>query len=810
MLLAVAAVVALAVPPQVQIQASTRSDSGKQGRHVSVTVSTERSREVRRIPVTEEHLRTAFRNPAARDLLLRARASRLRQDSALVAYDAMAYQRISAGLGFARIGRDRLLYRSEHASRVRWQRGVGAWVDVKGARAVLPSVGGEAEDEIREEMADEVEGETPIPYYPGYEPLFIGTGRVKAEVNEKEIVHPLAEGAEAYYTYRAADSASIRLPNGNVVRIRELEVRPRTARWNYAVGSLWFDADRGQLVRAAYRLAEPLDVWAIVDEETKREGHDDEVPKWVKGMLSPMRGQIRAIAVEYGLYGGGRFWLPRLQYAEGDAQAGFMRVPFKIEQSFKYASVNGDEKLPPIRRPERPNLDSLSDSARERWRDSVRVVRRAVRDSIEKGLKPRGADCGPDGMRTSIGTRYGDDDDTGAERLRIATRIPCDVNKLATSPELPKSIFDPGEEVFDVKARDELVNEAIRLGAQPEWAPQRPRIHMGLDLMRYNRVEGPSVGARADQQFGAGYSASLLARLGFADLEPNAELTLQRTDLLRTVRVRGYNRLVSAGDWGDPLSFGSSVSALLFGRDDGMYYRASGAELTVTRTRASGAPWAEWRLFAERERAARRETTWSISGALDAPDLPVRTGQYAGGGLRLYTSRGLDPHGFRLFTDTRLEGAAGKPNGDTTQVGGSTVGYGRAAMDVTVTRGLGRRLSSALTVAGVTSAGELPPQRGWYLGGVSTVRGQAAATAAGNSFWLGRAELALETQGVRTALFGDIGWAGDRASWRAIGQPASGVGVGTSLLDGLVRFDVARGIHPEREWRVNAYLDARF
>jgi hypothetical protein len=29
-------------------------------------------------------------------------------------------------------------------------------------------------------------------------------------------------------------------------------------------------------------------------------------------------------------------------------------------------------------------------------------------------------------------------------------------------------------------------------------------------------------------------------------------------------------------------------------------------------------------------------------------------------------------------------------------------------------------------------------------------------------------------------------------------------------MDGLVRFDVARGINPEKAWRVNAYLDARF
>jgi hypothetical protein len=63
---------------------------------------------------------------------------------------------------------------------------------------------------------------------------------------------------------------------------------------------------------------------------------------------------------------------------------------------------------------------------------------------------------------------------------------------------------------------------------------------------------------------------------------------------------------------------------------------------------------------------------------------------------------------------------------------------------------------------------------------------------------------------IRPVLFGDLGWAGDRTRWRDIGQPVSGVGVGTSVLDGLVRFDVARGIYPEKAWRVNAYLDARF
>jgi hypothetical protein len=61
-------------------------------------------------------------------------------------------------------------------------------------------------------------------------------------------------------------------------------------------------------------------------------------------------------------------------------------------------------------------------------------------------------------------------------------------------------------------------------------------------------------------------------------------------------------------------------------------------------------------------------------------------------------------------------------------------------------------------------------------------------------------------------IFADIGWAGDRTEWRDIGIPMSGVGAGFSIMDGLVRFDVARGLQPEgqRGWRVDAYLEGRF
>jgi len=91
-----------------------------------------------------------------------------------------------------------------------------------------------------------------------------------------------------------------------------------------------------------------------------------------------------------------------------------------------------------------------------------------------------------------------------------------------------------------------------------------------------------------------------------------------------------------------------------------------------------------------------------------------------------------------------------------------------------------------------------------------TIRGQTALTAAGDAYWMARAELGLNRVAVRPVLFGDVGWAGARADWARPGRPMSGIGGGLSILDGLIRFDVARGLHPARQWRADLYLEARF
>jgi hemolysin activation/secretion protein len=161
-------------------------------------------------------------------------------------------------------------------------------------------------------------------------------------------------------------------------------------------------------------------------------------------------------------------------------------------------------------------------------------------------------------------------------------------------------------------------------------------------------------------------------------------------------------------------------------------------------------------------------------------------------------SWGLDPDGTRSWGALRLEGA-----------GTSTNGYGRTMLDASFAQGLGSKRAVTITGAAGTSAGELPLQRRWFVGGPYTVRGHRPGTMAGDSFWLGRVELTQGHPMIRPVLFGDIGWAGSRESWSDVGRPLSGAGLGAAFLDGIVRVDVARGLNDSGRWRLDAYFEIR-
>ena len=738
--------------------------------------------------LTADILESAFTDPTARSILVRARRARMTEDSTLTAYDAMSYQRISAGLGFRSIGRDRLLFRHESAARVRWQQGIGAWIDATASRTVIPLTALHGDGKVHSRMSDP-DLYASIPYFPGNEPLWIGGGIARSTIDRRGLIHPLAEGAEAYYTYATGDSITLELPNVATIRLIELEIRPREPKWNLATGSLWLDASSGQLVRAAYRLAAPIDLWVAARDADSTSM--DDFPGWVRSMITPMKAEVAAVVIEYGLHDG-RFWLPRLRIAEGSAHVGFMRVPFKLEERFTYSSVNGADSLPSIAaEPARPHIrDLVNPEERAKWRDSVR-----------RGLRTRDYHRACDTSDTRVVTSSLYD-----ARLVTAMRIPCDLSKLENSPDLPASIYDANEKLFGADELEALKGEALALSAQGPLLLGRPGARLpravfayGPSLMRYNRIEGLSLGGSVEQDFGGGYAGTALARIGSADREPNFELAAARSNVEETIGARVYNRLVSANDWGHPLSFSSSVSALLFARDEGFYYRATGIEVSGDRAAEfGGGTRVEWRAFSEQQRTAAAHTSFAFSGGAFPANVLARRGWYSGVGIDVANQHGLDPAAFRLFTDLRMEAAAGQST------------YGRGAVDLTGSKGVGP-IAGSLTISGGSSVGSLPPQRNWFLGGLQTVRGQSPdTTQAGDAYWLTRFEIGQNTVGVRPTVFGDLGWVGDRTKILQKVRPMSGVGAGLSFADGLLRLDVARGIYPRKQFRVDVSLEAMF
>ena len=666
---------------------------------------------------TPAQVASAYEDAAARTLVARARAARVSQDSSLTAYDATAKRRFTVNFGLGDSGGpERLLIRSEGASRVRWRRGVGAHIDVLAARTAIPLAYSGAR--VLSDMLDD----NPVPYFPGREGL-VGFSEVVRSRNRHQspMIHPLEDGAESVYRYATGDSVSLAFPDGHRIRLREIRVIPRGPRYDLIVGSLWIDESSGQLVRAVYRPAAEMD---IADMARRDDPHSfDDVPTFVKPLIFPMSATISAFIVEYGLVNE-RWWMPRVQTIEGRARIGPTHATFSVEQTFRYASVNVADSLPAIA------VTPMSDSARAARRDSIRAARReARRDARRRGEEDadvESIDCPRGDTLVRRQSRH-----DGA--LPIEIRIPCDTAALAHSPELPPSIFDSGEETFGVADRDEVL-KSLGLSVQPGWSPGTPSLHYGLQdgLVRYNRVEGLSLGARVDEALGAGYSASLTGRLGVADLQPGFDLQARRSDGVRTLSAGVYRRLVPVNPWGDPLSLGSSIGNLMLGSDDAFYYRSWGVELGG---RHDGAATVMWRAFAEEERNADVNTRFSLYHALGARDgapaniRAARAGE-AGGVVSVHDEFGLDPTGWRFGVGASVEGAGG------------TFDYGRGSLDASVSRGLGGSWAASLTTSAGTSVGTVPPQRLWYLGGTQTVRGQVMGAQAGDAYWFTRTELA--------------------------------------------------------------------
>jgi hypothetical protein len=766
----------------------------------------------------------AYADSQVQELMSRARAARAVRAEGLTSFELTFRERLYAGLSGDVIRRERAMYHQERAARVHWQANGDRIVRWLGLRRGVPIVG--IRVEVDEDPADDDGFDLDFDFLdPSEDRIFLGSDWA---------LHPLADTAALHYQYRSGDTLRIRLPGAErTVTLVEAIVEPREARFDRIVASLWFDDATAVLARAVYRPARDYD---FLEEEPE---DAEEVP----GFLRPIKASIAYITVDYG-FQELKWWLPNRMAFDGTAIiGGLARMPMRLEWSFEDYAVDapttldpGEDALPEgwvrvVRSSDKDEDpgdwdDELGEAAGEAVQvsdqpggrarprgvvrrppspDSVDAPPRAPADSVAAAAEPAEAEEPADVEEPA-------DADVPADaepepRSTIVVIIPPE-DSLLRSPELPEPLFSGRIDAFTAEELDELKGRLAGLRAPAEDLPP-PRLAWGLSpgLIRFNRVEGFSPGARFSIPTGAVTRFETTLRIGVPEWEPHGELRLIRETAGGTLGLGIYRRLTDPGDWGRPLSLGNSLNTLLFGYDYGVYFRETGVELFGSRTGAR-TRW-EGKLFAERHQNAPKTTDASLPHLIDDYLLPENIesmrGEIVGVSGRVRAFSGVDPTGPIASGTVWGEAATGDFD------------YGRLAVSAALATPLLGRLTGGLEIGSGTTFGTPPTQRLYHLGGPGTLRGFEVASASGEAFWMARAELGFGFKvspaeyspiggAIRVILFGDAVWAGLRDEF-GNDDYKIGVGAGASFMDGLLRFDIAHGVRGGDEWRVHIYTD---
>jgi hypothetical protein len=669
--------------------------------------------------------------------------------------------------------KDRTLYRSEASHRLWWDRDKENLVQVLAYREQTP--GGINRDDIDLGRFDSS-------FDPMDDRLFFGLAEDDEDMGEAEgddfwFEHPLYPEYVDRYWFGTGDTLSVSLPDGRQILAVELEIVPRVADVHRMAGSLWIEPSTGALVRAVYRLSDTFDAFRDVPDLNE----DDEDLRFVPGILKPWTADITMIAVDYSLWDF-EVWLPRSMRMEGVVAAGIIKAPLSMDYAYEIESVTTAQSL---REPaeELPEVNFRTRSEAMAYLNEL-----AFGEEVPFQLsRSYGSDRG--------GTRY---------------LVPEDRAFLGESPELPPPIWEsaPGftseDELADMF--DNLADLPMPVAAQVpstfRWGLQRP------DLLRFNRIEGLSIGGRwqvRPRTFVGPLTVTATGRIGLGDLEPNVRLDFARETLRRRITLSGYNEIAAIDEGARHLGLGNSILAAVFGRDDGDYYYRSGGGLEWVPPSARRRTF-RVRGYAEYQRAAFIQTefalfqfwkdSWTYRSNLEADE-----GWDFGGELDVTPWWGTDPRlaqgGFHLYVQ----------GGQFAHADSAADNYARASLVGRAVVPLPGSLRLAVEGGGGTSVGTPTVQRLWYVGGPRTVRGYDPRLAGGTAFVRGRAELAKAFSFGSLALFSDWAWAGDRESVD-LSEGFTSVGAGLSVIDGLIRIDSGFGLDDPTGFRLDLYLDA--
>jgi hypothetical protein len=595
--------------------------------------------------------------------------------------------------------------------------------------------------------------------------------------------HPFAHGSESFYRFESGDTLTIGFPDGRALTLTELRVLPRYASIHLMTGFFWVERESGALVRAAYRLSADVDIIedliAVSDEE------DDEAS--IPFFLKPLKFSMNLITVEYSLWDF-KYWMPRSMRFEGEIQAGPIKAPGVMDLSYQIEDVVGEDDAPDftaadaLNRAEEIIEEWVGDGAVEKtWTLPDEEVRRSSRAARRARRRRRGND----------------------RDRRMFLLIPEDPDDLLTSDVLPPPIWEEAPGFTSEADIRDVVDRLAKLPAAPSADP-RTRFYWGLDradLVRFNRVEGLAVGAQAARTTNTAFgpaNVTATGYLGTANLDLSADLEIGWEGVKNALTFSVYRQIVAVDEGARHLGMGNSLLALVFGRDDGEYFRATGASLAwepASRRRQ----WFSWSLYAERQGSVTRNTNASLPRLFDTDhtfreNIDADEADQYGSGLVIRPYWGSEVRGWQAGVELALRGEVGD------------YGFGTASLTLRSVVPLGQKFRMAFEAAGGSAWGNVPVQRLWYLGGSRSLRGYEGSSAVGRDFTRARVELARVFPIASVTVFGDAGWAGAWEDYREEDALYS-VGVGGSLLDGLVRMDIARALRAPTGWRLELYVD---
>ena len=585
---------------------------------------------------TPQDSASAYLDPGAATLLRGARERRARVERSIDRYRVTARERVNAGLTAA--SRERTLFGRETAVRIEWQRGQTGVVRVLGAREASPSTSRGIS--VPEDLQSEV---TSLAFDPDELQLNLfqfGAGRTgedrddeeddddgpadarvrrdsagtQVNVRVGEPLDPLRPGSEAHYRFRSGDTSSVRLPDGSQLRLIQLEVIPRRREFELLRGTLWIDEQTQGVVRSVLTTARPFDL---------RRDTGDDVPR-VLNTFGAIQAEVRYVTVEYALFQG-RFWLPRLVAIDAEASLGVLAgIPVRYERS--YADYEVQAAAAPEQAPVTVLAQQRVDST------AARVCRDEAKAAGET------CDCSNDRCR----------------RWRV--EVPADSAALLASPDLPPPLADGNARLITGEEVESLARVLDpSLGSMGDFAPE---LTLRWTALRYNRVEALSAGARADVAWGP-LAADGQLRVGTGDREVSAELGIARESLVRRTRLGGYRRLATFDPASRALTLSGSLNALVLGRDEADYFRASGAEVTSEPVRFERWMYA-WRLFGEHQHPVSRTTQLTLARAWDEDPFrgvrPADRADQAGASLALARTFGGDRSPARLSSASWAEG----------------------------------------------------------------------------------------------------------------------------------------------------------